>query len=113
MVSLYMLLMKRLKKVGHYGDKLRGIVFCSDRNEAKTVCGEFNNLGIHTEVVISDNNTDDEKVSEYIERLENHNKDDISLLCVVDKFNEGIDIPEVNIIIMLRPTTSSIIFYNN
>ncbi|MDN8729684.1 helicase-related protein, partial [Staphylococcus aureus] len=34
----------------------------------------------------------------------------INYIITVDLFNEGIDIPEVNQVVMLRPTESSIIF---
>ena len=49
---------------------------------------------------------------DYVERLQS-DEDDSSVLdfiITVDTFNEGIDIPKVNQIIMLRPTQSSIIF---
>ncbi|RRJ33152.1 DUF3427 domain-containing protein, partial [Pseudomonas aeruginosa] len=42
-----------------------------------------------------------------IDRLKNG---EINYIITVDLFNEGIDIPEVNQVVMLRPTESSIIF---
>ena len=42
-----------------------------------------------------------------IDRLKNGK---INYIITVDLFNEGIDIPEVNQVVMLRPTESSIIF---
>ena len=45
-----------------------------------------------------------------IERLEGDSDDDLDYILTYDIFNEGIDIPSVNQIIMLRPTQSSIVF---
>jgi superfamily II DNA or RNA helicase len=46
-----------------------------------------------------------------IERLESNDRSDqLDYIFTVDIFNEGIDIPKINQIIMLRPTQSAIIF---
>ena len=46
-----------------------------------------------------------------IERLVSDDRDDeLDYIFSVDIFNEGIDIPEINQVIMLRPTESPIVF---
>jgi hypothetical protein len=37
-------------------------------------------------------------------------KGDIQIVCTVDLFNEGIDVPEINTVLFLRPTESSTVF---
>lgn len=35
---------------------------------------------------------------------------DLEILCAVDVFNEGLDVPDINTVLMLRPTESPVIF---
>jgi len=99
---------QQLNEKGHFGEKLKGIVFCSQMTEANKLSTELNNIGINTKSITSDN-SNREDVENYIERLKS-DTGDIELLCVVNKFNEGVDIPEINTIFMVRSTTSSIIY---
>ncbi len=55
-----------------------------------------------------DNKSIDERIA-FTKRLE-EDDDELQVIFTVDLFNEGIDIPSVNTILMLRPTESSIIF---
>jgi superfamily II DNA or RNA helicase len=34
----------------------------------------------------------------------------LTLICTVDVFNEGLDVPEVQTVMMLRPTESPVVF---
>lgn len=99
---------QQLHEKGHFGEKLKGIVFCSQMTEANKLSTELNNIGINTKSITSDN-SNREDVENYIERLKS-DTGDLELLCVVNKFNEGVDIPEINTIFMVRSTTSSIIY---
>ena len=61
-------------------------------------------------MALSGSNSQDERESA-IKRLEDVEHDDhLDYIFSVDIFNEGVDIPSVNQIIMLRPTQSAIIF---
>lgn len=86
-------------------------MFCSGKNEARDLSNELTKKGILSKAIVSgDSSINEDIIEEYIVRLQNDDQTDINLLCVVDKFNEGVDIPEVNTIVMLRSTKSSIIF---
>lgn len=98
-----------IKDKGHYGEKLKGIVFCRDVNEAKELSEEFNKLNISS-FCASGDKIDREEIEISISSLKLDEERSIELICVVDRFNEGIDIPGINTIIMLRNTTSSIIY---
>ena len=90
---------------GYCGEQAKGLVFCSRTDEAKKLAEEFNLRG-HNSVALT--NKDSEKArQEAVENLENGK---IEYIITVDLFNEGVDIPSLNQIIMLRNTESSIVF---
>jgi superfamily II DNA or RNA helicase/HKD family nuclease len=87
----------------------RGLVFCSRQEECIFLSNEFNDRGLRT-IALTGSSPEDER-SRAIELLE---ADDLEIkldyIFTVDIFNEGIDIPRVNQIVMLRPTQSAIVF---
>lgn len=87
----------------------RGLVFCSRKKEAIELSTLFNLNGFKT-VALTGDSTEDERTKS-IEKLESDNLiEKLDYIFTVDIFNEGIDIPKINQIIMLRPTESAIIF---
>ncbi|SHO60207.1 DUF3427 domain-containing protein [Algoriphagus zhangzhouensis] len=87
----------------------RGLIFCSRKNEAIELSGLFNSKGLKTIALTGDDS--EEERARAIEKLETDNlSEKIDYIFTVDIFNEGIDIPKINQIIMLRPTDSAIIF---
>ncbi|MDD3140384.1 MAG: DEAD/DEAH box helicase family protein [Lachnospiraceae bacterium] len=95
---------------GYSGDRIKGIIFCSRKEEARELSKKFNEQGYRTEVLTGEDNQ--ERREECICRLTD-DKDVSNLLdyiFTVDIFNEGVDIPEVNQVIMLRPTESPVVF---
>jgi superfamily II DNA or RNA helicase len=103
---------KIIEKSSFYGcdsGDVRGLVFCSKVEECKILAAEFTKRGLPS-IYLSGENTEVER-SNAIEQLESDNKEEkIQYIFSVDIFNEGVDIPRVNQIIMLRPTQSAIIF---
>ncbi|MEQ8167851.1 MAG: DEAD/DEAH box helicase [Candidatus Eremiobacterota bacterium] len=88
---------------------IRGLIFCSSIEESNELSKAFNLRG-YKSVSLCGVNSEKER-TDAISRLESDNKDDkLDYIFTVDIFNEGIDIPRVNQIIMLRPTQSAIIF---
>ena len=83
----------------------KGLIFCSRIEEAQTLSQMFNERGYRT-CALSGSNSDDER-NDAIRRLESG---EIEYIFTVDIFNEGVDIPVLNQIIMLRRTESAIIF---
>ncbi len=89
--------------------KIRGLVFCSKVEEAKELSRQFNERGFKSICLIGESS--EEQRSDAIDALESDDiTDKIDYIFTVDIFNEGIDIPRVNQVIMLRPTQSAIIF---
>jgi len=87
----------------------RGLVFCSRKSEAVELANLFNARGYKSVALTGDNS--EEERAKAIERLEtDFLSDKLDYIFTVDIFNEGIDIPKINQIIMLRPTESAIVF---
>lgn len=87
----------------------RGLIFCSKVNEAIELSTLFNLRGFKTIALTGDSS--EEERTKAIEKLESDNLNEkLDYIFTVDIFNEGIDIPKINQIIMLRPTESAIIF---
>lgn len=85
--------------------KVRALCFCVDKNHAKFMNAKFTLAGLKTDVLTSDD--DDRHRNIVKKRLQAGN---INYLFVVDLFNEGVDIPEIDTILFLRPTESATVF---
>lgn len=88
--------------------KIKCLVFCSKIETATTLAIEFNKLGKHSIALIG--SSSDEARSNAIIEIQKDSDDTLEYIFTVDIFNEGVDIPKINQIILLRPTESAIIF---
>ena len=87
---------------------LRSIGFCSSRNHAEYMAEFFTNHDIPSAAVYSGKQgAYSANRREAIFKLKNN---DLKILFVVDMFNEGLDIPEIDAVLFLRPTQSPTIF---
>lgn len=98
-------MLEKIHYYGHSGEKVCGLIFCSRNREAEELSALMNQKGRST-VVLTGADSQDERWKQ-VNRLENGV---IEYIITVDIFNEGIDIPGVNQVVMLRQTQSSIIF---
>ncbi|RSM45420.1 DUF3427 domain-containing protein [Actinoplanes sp. ATCC 53533] len=85
--------------------RMRGIGFCVSIKHADFMAERFNNVGIPARALHS--RVDGSEQREAVRRLEHG---DLKMLFTVDLFNEGVDLPAVDTILMLRPTESATIF---
>jgi superfamily II DNA or RNA helicase/HKD family nuclease len=97
-----------LEEYGCDTAKPKGLIFCSRTAEAKTLSSEFNAKGFKTCALTGEDDEDQREVA--IRKLESDADDGLDYIFTVDIFNEGIDIPAINQVVMLRPTSSAIIF---
>ena len=94
---------------GYCGERVKGLIFCSCKEETYELSNIFNKRGYNTLALTGDNSQEERENA--IKRLEQEDKENaLDYIFTVDIFNEGVDIPSVNQVIMLRPTKSSIIF---
>jgi superfamily II DNA or RNA helicase len=82
------------------------VAFCCTHEHAKRVAESFNKARIPASAYIS--KTTGEQRTRLLDRLANG---DLKVLCTVDVFNEGADLPFVECLLFLRPTDSKRIFY--
>lgn len=105
---------EQAKYYGYSGDRVKGLVFCSRNRECKELSAKFNALGYRT-IALSGDNKDKEREKAF-ERLAMNEEDatdemqPLDYIFSVDILNEGVDIVEVNQVIMLKPTQSPIVF---
>lgn len=89
----------------HDGSKTRCLAFCASRIHARFMYEEFSKRGYKSVYLTGEDSF--EKRKNVLQDLRVGN---IQYIFTVDIFNEGIDIPEINLILMLRPTQSPTIF---
>ena len=102
-------ILEKINFYKHDGDKTKALGFCATVKHAEFMAAEFNKiLGQGSAIALSGNNCVTER-QKYLKELES---DDTNLKYIFtrDIFNEGIDIQDVNLVLMLRPTQSSIVF---
>ena len=98
-------ILKASDKYGYSGEKLRCLIFGSSVEDNKLILNEMKKRDYKVAALSgSDSNEERERV---IKQLEDGK---INYLLTVNIFNEGVDIPSVNQIIMIRSTQSPIIF---
>ena len=99
---------------GYSGERVKGLIFCSRVKECEELSRKFNARGYRT-VALSGKDSE-EKRQEAFERLAMEETDatqemqPLDYIFSRDILNEGVDIVEVNQVIMLRPTQSPIVF---
>ena len=82
-----------------------GIGFCLSKKHAEFMAQVFNKAGIPSEFLVAESeNAVRDSVKRRLVTKE------ITFVFVVDIYNEGIDIPEVNTVLFLRPTESLTVF---
>lgn len=86
-------------------DEVKGLGFCVTVDHAQFMSRYFNDHGIPS-IFLTGKSSDEERKSAK-DRLVSG---DIRFIFVVDIYNEGVDIPEVNTVLFLRPTESLTIF---
>ncbi|MCP3742012.1 DUF3427 domain-containing protein [Rossellomorea sp. BNER] len=98
-------ILEKVEYYGHSGDRVRGLMFCSRKEEALELSKVLNEKGLKT-VALLGNHSPEERIRR-VNQIENGLLD---YIISVDIFNEGVDIPSINQVVMLRQTQSSIIF---
>ncbi len=86
-------------------DDVKGLGFCVSIEHAKFMSNYFNQQGIPS-IYLTGKSADDERKNAKQLLISG----EIRFIFVVDIYNEGVDIPEVNTILFLRPTESLTVF---
>ena len=84
---------------------VRAVGFCASVDHAKYMADKFNQAGLQSEVVLGETPS-----QQRIETVRDFRAGRIPFLFVVDVFSEGVDVPEINLVMFLRPTESLTVF---
>ena len=106
---------------GYSGDKVKGLIFCSNIKETEELSAKFNQIvnpatGKNFRTVALNGSASEQERQDAFERLAMNedesleNRQPLDYIFSVEILNEGVDIVEVNQVIMLRPTQSPIVF---
>lgn len=106
---------------GYSGEKVKGLIFCSSIKEAQELSHKFNNIvnpdtGNYFRTIALNGDANEQERQDAFERLAmneseaNVHKQPLDYIFSVEILNEGVDIVEVNQVIMLRATQSPIVF---
>ena len=95
------------KALAEWRDKGHGptLAFCSSISHAQFTKAFFAAAGVRSAAVHSGKGSDSRNRA-----VEDLQSGAIEVLFVVDVFNEGVDIPEIETVLMLRPTDSPVVF---
>lgn len=91
------------KYLKDYND-LRALCFCVTQEHAQFMAHKFSIAGLKADYLVSSRNQLREELRRKLQTKE------INYLFVVDIFNEGVDIPEIDTVLFLRPTESLTVF---
>lgn len=86
-------------------DDVKGLGFCVTVDHAEFMCRYFNDRGIPSMFLTGQSPDEERKTAK--QRLV---AGEVRFIFVVDIYNEGVDIPEVNTVLFLRPTESLTMF---
>lgn len=102
-------IIKQTNYYGYSGERVKGLMFCSSKKEAAALSERLNLRGYRTLALSGEDSQ--EKREDAIDRLVSNTRSDyLQYILTVDIFNEGVDIPEINQVVLLRPTQSPIVF---
>ena len=103
-------LLRALELYGQAGVAPRGLIFCSRREEARELSAELNKCifrGLPLRTIALTGEDSIEVREQCVAKLE---AGELDYILTVDVFNEGVDIPSINQVVMLRQTQSAIVF---
>ncbi|MFW6867181.1 DEAD/DEAH box helicase [Nocardioides sp. CPCC 206347] len=103
-------LLEAITKYGQAGVAPRGLIFCSRKDEAHALAQALNQRTLRGKQLrtVALTGTDSIPYREHV--VEELERGAIDYILTVDVFNEGVDIPSVNQVILLRQTQSAIVF---
>jgi hypothetical protein len=85
--------------------KTRALGFCVSVGHAQYMAAKFNQAGIPAEALSAETDRADRRTAQ--DRLRRR---EVNVLFVVDLYNEGVDVPEIDAVLFLRPTESLTVF---
>ena len=101
------IIMKELDKKIDNPLRMKALGFCVSVKHAKYMAQKFNEIGIPADCLVGTDSA--ERRAEVMGNLADDNHE-LTTIFTVDLFNEGVDIPNIDTLLMLRPTQSLTLF---
>ena len=114
-------IIKQANYYGYSGERVKGLIFCSRVDESVELSNKFNQMinpetgKLYRTISLNGDASEEERQNAF-ERLAmneeeaNEQMQPLDYIFSVEILNEGVDIVEVNQVVMLRPTESPIVF---
>ncbi|CBT77369.1 putative ATP-dependent helicase [Glutamicibacter arilaitensis Re117] len=99
-----------LTKYGQAGAAPKGLIFCSRKDEANALSAALNQQKLRGKALRTLSLSGDDSIERREQVVSQLEAGDLDYILTVDIFNEGVDIPSVNQVVMLRQTQSAIVF---
>ena len=103
-------ILNAMETYGQAGIAPRGLIFCSRQEEARALSRALNEQMLRGSRLRTVALTGEDSIEERERAVERLEANELDYILTVDIFNEGVDIPTINQIVMLRQTQSSIVF---
>ena len=103
-------LVRALEIYGQAGVPPRGLIFCSRREECHKLSQELNARFLRGRLLRTVPLTGEDSIETREKRVAELESGELDYILTVDVFNEGVDIPSLNQVVMLRQTQSAIVF---
>lgn len=103
-------ILEAISLYGQSGVPPRGLIFCSRKDEATVLSDKLNQRNLHGRLLRTVALTGEDSTARRETQVDRLERGELDYILTVDIFNEGVDIPSINQIIMLRKTQSAIIF---
>ncbi len=108
-------IVEQIEYYGYSGKRVKGLMFCRTLKEAHELSIKLNQRtkpdgSLYRTLYLDGGSNDDERLEAISRLVDDTRHDNLDYILTCGIFNEGVDIPEVNQVVMLRPTESSIIF---
>lgn len=99
------IIIKSLHEYHPYEERTRGVGFCVGVDHANYMTKKFREAGFKADSILGNTSSQDRA-----DRIQAFRKGTLNFLFTVDVFSEGVDIPEINLVMFLRPTQSMTVF---
>lgn len=99
-----------IETYGQAGVAPRGLIFCARKNEARALSAALNSRQLRGRLLRTIALTGDDSVESREHAVAQLEAGELDYILTVDVFNEGVDIPTINQVVMLRQTQSAIVF---
>jgi superfamily II DNA or RNA helicase/HKD family nuclease len=99
------LILGAIERMVNNPHRMRALGFCVSVAHARFMAAKFQQAGLSAVAVSADTSREDRE-----DALRNLKNGKINVLFAVDIFNEGVDVPEIDTVLFLRPTESATVF---